>query len=322
MPLIETSEYRAPWWLPNGHVQTILAPLRSAPAIYFARERIETPDGDFLDLDWASALRAGMPSPPLVVISYGMESEPSSPYVRACVAALHEKNFDAVVWNYRGCSGEPNRKIHFYHGGLIGDLEAVIQRAMARGYADIRLVGFSLGGNLTLNYLGHRGADVPPAVKCAVAFSAPADVGGCTRELRKPLKKIYAKIFLRAFREKIRAKMAAMPGQIDDRAFDSIATLEDYDERYTVPHFGFANVLEFYRAVSSRHVIADIRVQTLIVSALDDPFMGPDCVPFDAARGNPNVFLETPRHGGHLGFLLRGGGSWMEKRIIEFMQSA
>ena len=99
-------------------------------------------------------------------------------------------------------------------------------------------------------------------------------------------------MFLRAFREKIRAKMAVLPGQIDDRAFDSIATLEDYDERYTVPHFGFANVLEFYRAVSSRHVIADIRVPTLIVSALDDPFMGPDCIPFDAARGNPNVFLE------------------------------
>jgi predicted alpha/beta-fold hydrolase len=109
-----------------------------------------------------------------------------------------------------------------------------------------------------------------------------------------------------------------MPGQIDDLAFRSIATLEDYDRHYTAPHFGFASTADYYRAASSRYVLGAIRIPTLIVSALDDPFMGPNCIPFDEARENPMVTLETPRHGGHLGFLLAGGGSWIEQRVVEF----
>ena len=327
MPLVEKSEYAAPWWLRNGHVQTIANAFRRAPRVAYLRERIETPDGDFLDLDWCKS-GAGGPvcpaqtrtsAPRLAVVSYGMESESSSAYVRATVALLCAENFDVVVWNYRGCGGEPNRKLHFYHGGLIADLDAVIRHAIARGYSDIRLAGFSLGGNLLLNWLGHRGADVPAAVKRAVAFSVPTDVADCAVQLHGPLNRIYARLFLRSFRKKVRAKMAAMPGQLDDRAFDSIATLEDYDGHYTVPQFGFASVADMYRSVSSRHVIGSIRVPTLIVCALDDPFMGPNCFPADAARENPNIFLECPRHGGHLGFLQSGGGSWMEKRVVDFL---
>lgn len=318
MPVLETSAYRSPRWLRNGHLQTVASSFRRVPAVAYGRERIGTPDGDFLDLDWS---RDGgrPPGAPLVIISYGMESESSSPYVRAAVLAFRARGLDAVVWNYRGCSGVPNRKPHFYHGALTADLDAVVRHALSRGYADLRLAGYSLGGNLLLNYLGRRAADLDPAVRRAAAFSAPVDFAGSSLALRRPVNRLYARLFLASFRRKIRAKMAALPGQIDDCAFRSIATLEDYDRHYTAPHFGFASVADYYRAASSRHVLGAIRIPTLVVSALDDPFMGPRCIPFEEARAHPSVTLETPRHGGHLGFLLAGGGSWMERRAVEFL---
>jgi predicted alpha/beta-fold hydrolase len=312
MPVIENSAYRAPVWLRSGHLQTIAGAFRRAPQISYARERIETPDGDFLDIDWAIP-RGGKR---LVIVSYGMESEPSSPYVRCAVAALLKAGFDALVWNYRGCSGEPNRKLHFYHGGFIDDLDSVMNHAISRGYDDIRLAGFSLGGNLTLNYLGHRAESLPSAIRRAAVFSVPVEVADCAVQMRKKLNQLYVRLFLKSFRQKIRAKMSVMPDAIDDHNYGSIASLEEYDARYTVPHFGFESVADMYRKVSSLYVIDKVRVPTLIVNALDDPFMGEKCFPVEAARNNPNITLELPRHGGHLGFL-ECGGSWMEKRLLE-----
>lgn len=316
MPLVASSSYVAPVLLRNGHVQTVLNAFRPAPEIAYERERIDTPDGDFLELDWRIAGRSR-----LVIVSYGMESAPSTPYVRGAVAALHAAEFDVVVWNYRGCGGTPNRKEHFYHGGLIDDLHAVVQRGIARGYRDIRLAGFSLGGNLLLNYLGRMDDQLPSAVCRAVAFSVPVDVAACAVQLRQPANRIYARLFLRSFRRKIRAKMAAMPDRVNDHAFDSIATLEDYDEHYTVPHFGFGTVPAMYHAVSSLHVLHQIRTPVLLVNAQDDPFMGPTCFPSDIARVSDHLFLEMPRHGGHLGFLEANLRSWMERRVVEFLTS-
>lgn len=314
MPLLSSSSYVAPIWLRNGHVQTVINAFRPAPAMAYERERIDTPDGDFLELDWRTAGRSR-----LVIVSYGMESAPSTPYVRGVVAALVAADFDVVVWNYRGCGGTPNRKEHFYHGGLIDDLHAVVLRGIDRGYCDIRLAGFSLGGNLLLNYLGRMGDQLPAAVRRAAAFSVPVDVAACAVQLRKPANRLYARLFLRSFRRKIRAKMAVMPDRVNDHAFDSIATLEDYDERYTVPHFGFGTVPRMYHAVSSLHVLDQIRTPVLLVNALDDPFMGATCFPSSIARASEHLFLETPRHGGHLGFLTTPRSSWMETRVVQFL---
>lgn len=314
MPVIEPSSYRAPWWLHNGHMQTILAALRRAPAIAYERERIETPDGDVLELDW-NRDGAGR----LVIISYGMESDPQSPYIRSAVHALRNAGCDVLVWNFRGSGGAPNRKVHFYHGGLYQDLESVILHALARGYCDIRLAGFSLGGNMTLNYLGHRAASIPSAVRRAAVFSAPVDVADCARRLRRPANRLYVRLFLRSFRRKIRAKMAVMPGQLDDAGYDAIATIEDYDARYTVPHFGFADVEDMYRRVSSAPVLPHIRLPTLLVNAVDDPFIGAPSLPFAVARQHLFLHFESPRHGGHLGFLRARGGSWMNDRLVAFL---
>lgn len=314
MPLLPSTTYHAPWWLRSGHVQTVAAAFRTAPAIRYSRERIDTPDGDFLDLDWCAN-----GSSRLVIVSYGMESGPATPYVRAAVDALRTDSFDVVVWNYRGCSGEPNRKEHFYHGSLIDDLHAVILRGLERGYREMALAGFSLGGNLLLNYLGRMGDQIPVAVRRAAAFSVPVNVAECAVQLRRPANRLYARLFLRSFRKKIRAKMSVMPDRVDDHAFDSIATLEDYDERYTVPHFGFGTVPEMYRAVSSLHVLDRIRTPVLLVNAQDDPFMGPSCFPRETARASEFLHFENPRHGGHLGFLQSLHASWMERRLVEFL---
>ena len=315
MPVLEQSTYVAPWWAGNGHVQTLVSALTAhAPHVAYVRERIETLDGDFLDLDWSAASRDR-----LVILSYGMESEARASYVRRVVLAVNRAGWDALVWNYRSCGGEPNRKKHFYHGGLTGDLHAVVRTALARGYTHIDLVGFSLGGNLTLNYLGFRGTDVPKEIRAAVAISTPVDVADCARALHRPFSSLYAKLFLRAFRKRIRTKMIARPGSITDEGYEQIHSLEEYDARYTVPDFGLETVDNFYHFVSSKHLLHNVRVPSLLISAKNDPFMGPSCYPIELARENPHLTLEMPDSGGHLGFISRD--HWLEKRVVEFLTS-
>jgi predicted alpha/beta-fold hydrolase len=272
MPLVDASSYRPPFGLAGGHVQTLLPHfLRRLPAVPYRRERIETPDGDFLDLDWAEAGHGR-----LAAVSYGMEGSPHRDYTLGMVRALQAGGWDVLVWNYRGCGGEPNRKIHFYHGGLIEDLETTVRHAIAVARPrEVALVGFSLGGNLTLSYLGRRAGALPAEVRVAVAISAPVDVSDCADRLREPGNRLYTRRFIRLFRERVRAKMPRFPGALSDAAFAHIRTLEDYDAAYTAPHFGFASVADLYRFVSPRPHLPRIRVPTLLLSARNDPFLGP-----------------------------------------------
>lgn len=315
MPLLP-STYRAPWWLRDGHRQTVLGAFRPAPAVTYRRQRIDTPDGDFLDLDGLLT----EPARPLAVISFGMEGHAQRPYVRGMAAAFRAAGWDVLVWHYRSTSGEPNRKLHFYHSGLVEDLETVLAHVRILGYRRVFLVGFSLGGNLTLNYLGRRGPAVDATVLGAAVFSTPCEVMDCALRLRAPENQLYTQRFLESFREKIRGKMPHWPGRLSDDGYETIRTLEDYDARYTVPHFGFADVPTFYRTVSSRYVLDRITTPTLLVNAQNDPFLGPACFPTAEAASNPHLFLETPTHGGHLGFL-RGPfhrWNWCEERAVQF----
>ena len=319
MPLLADSTYRAPPGLGGGHTQTLLAHvLRRPPAVVYRRERIDTPDGDFLDLDWHAGGRER-----LAIISYGMEGSSQGDYVRSLVHALAGAGWDALVWNYRGCGGEPNRKVHFYHGGLIEALEVVLRHALAAGrYRRAMLAGFSLGGNLTLNYLGRRGDAVPAQVTHAVAVSAPVDVTDCARQLRRPANRLYVRRFLRLFRERVRAKMKRMPGAIDDTPFRNIHTLDDYDAAYTAPHFGFPDVPALYQFVSPCRHLSAIRRPTLILNARNDPFLGPGCFPIEQADRHPWLSLEMPGSGGHLGFLAWPvrDARWLDRRILQFVQ--
>jgi len=317
MPVI-TSTYRSPWLLHSGHVQTVLGVCKPAKPLEYRRVRIDTPDGDFLDIDQVVTPERCRR---LAIISFGMEGDSQRRYVRTMGRALVNDGRDVWVWNYRGVSGEPNRKVHFYHGGLIDDLSTVILQARLDGYLYIDLVGFSLGGNLVLNYLGKMEHRVPGEVRRAVCFSVPCDVEDCARRLNEPQNGLYIRRFLKSFRERIRQKMKIMPGHIDDVGFEEIKSLEAYDERYTVPHFGFESVPAFYRWVSSRYVLRGVQRPTLMVNALDDPFLGDACFPRAEAEDHPYLTLEISRHGGHLGFLgwRPKDPGWMERRAMEYL---
>src|SRR5439155_743102 len=204
MPVIAHSTYVAPRLLSNGHVQTFLPTLiRRVRALPYQRERISTPDGDFLDLDWA---KTG--SRQLAVLAHGLEGDSKAHYMLAMVKALAKRGWDAVAWNARGCSGEPNRVLRFTHSGATEDLQTVISHVLsASNYSQIALIGFSLGGNLTLKYVGERGRELDPRIKAAVAFSVPCDLQSGSRKLAEPANRIYMRRFLVTLHDRIRAMM-------------------------------------------------------------------------------------------------------------------
>ncbi len=305
-----------PFWLRNPHIQTVLpSTLRKVVGLSYTRERIETPDGDFLDLDWSRAEGRS-----LAILSHGLEGNSHRPYVKGMVKALNGIGVDGCAWNYRACSGETNRLLRMYHNGSTGDLDTVIRHAIGLGYERIVLVGFSMGGNLSLLYLGQQGEELHLQVKGAVAFSAPLDLADSAERLARPLNTVYMQRFLRKLHAKIRVKMERFPGQIDDRGYQRIRDFKAFDDRYTAPIHGFADAGDYWEKCSSRPWLSHIRVPTLIVNAADDPFLGPKCLSME--EENPCVSLEVPEWGGHIGFMLeRPNGRYAsELRAVQFLR--
>ena len=310
--------YRPPWWLKNGHVQSIYPSLwRRISEPVFQRERIDTPDGDFLDLDWA---RRGHDR--CVILSHGLEGHSRRPYMLGMAQAALDHDWDVLAWNFRSCSGEPNRKLPSYHSGATGDLALVVEQAVQAGYTHVTLVGFSIGGNKTLLYLGRERDQVPACVRAAVVFSVPCDLTSSSAQLAKPVNAWYMKNFLRSFRDKLKEKAERYPDQIDLRGFDSIRTFQEFDTRYTAPMNGFASAEDYWQQSSSKPYVRYIGVPTLLVSARDDPFLTPACFPDQETRLNPNVLLEAPDYGGHVGFMTVGenGRYWSEQRAMGFLE--
>ncbi len=330
MPLIEKSAYRPPPLFRDRHVQTIYPFLfRKVAGVHYRRERIRTPDGDFLDLDWCEARPAGRGArvselgENLVVISHGLEANSQWAYIRGMVRAFTRRGFDALAWNFRGCGGQDNLAFATYHGGATEDLHAVLSHAAnKRNYHNIVLVGFSMGANLSLKYLGELGADVDPRIRKAVMFSAPLDLDSCARVLARPDNRVYMDNFIRTQREKVKAKHRRFPGRIDPAALRSLRTFREIDDLYTAPANGFENAEDYWRRSSSVRLLKDIRVDTLLVSAADDPFLSPDCFPWGEAQDHDYLYFEAPRYGGHVGFIAfnRAGEYWSERRALEFVQ--
>jgi predicted alpha/beta-fold hydrolase len=311
-----TCRYKPPCFLKNGHVQTIYPVwFRTAPAVAYQRERINTPDNDFLDLDWSVHQNNR-----LVIISHGLEGNSHRAYVKGMVNAATRNGWDALAWNYRSCSGEPNKKLRSYHNGVVDDLTCVIHHAKTRyAYRQIALVGFSLGGNLNLLYLGSCRPD--PIVKKAVVFSVPCDLKGSSEELKKPFNKIYMKRFLHLLHQKIKAKAALFPDQINDKGYKTIKDFKGFDDRYTAPIHGFKDAHDYWAKCSSKPHISKIRIPTLIVNAVNDPFLSDSCYPVSEADANPNVRLCMPDSGGHVGFIAFNSNNlyWSEKTAVSFL---
>lgn len=320
MPLIE-STYQAPWGFGNGHVQTIYpAVRRRVPAVDWRRERIETPDGDFLDLD-----HGGPGAKRVAILSHGLEGNANQPYMRGMAQALMKRGWDVVAWNCRGCSGEMNRRLRFYHSGSSDDLGTVLGHVLGQGrWERVALVGFSLGGNQTLKLLGELGDTVDRRVVGAVAFSVPCDLAASSVRLGAWQNRIYMARFMKTLRQKVVAKERLFPGQLDLKGLQKIRTFRQFDDRYTAPLHGFRDAMDYWQQCGSGRFLPTICVPALMVNARDDPFLAGRCFPVQAARENPNFYLETPRHGGHVGFVTRGRGSggeyWSEMRAGEFLE--
>ncbi|WP_245994648.1 YheT family hydrolase [Desulfosoma caldarium] len=292
--------------------------VRFVPGVVYRRERLETSDGDFLDLDWS---RVGSSS--VCILCHGLEGHSRRPYVLGMARALNRAGWDVCALNYRGCSGEPNRKPFFYHSGFTQDLDEVVKHVLERPcYDAVVLVGFSLGGNLILKYLGESARRVPPQLRAAAVFSVPCHLAASAKAISRPSNRIYLKRFLKRLRKKIEAKEDLFPETLNTRGYERIVTFEDFDNRYTAPLHGFRDAQDYYAKASSKPFLNSITVPTLIVNALDDPFLSPECFPYQEAYRNPYLFLETPRHGSHVGFydFSPDGFIWSERRTVAFFR--
>ncbi len=319
MPLISNPNYRAPGWLPGGHLQTVYpAVFRRVPHVTTRAERLELADGDFIDLEWADQGRRR-----LAILSHGLEADTRTGYIQGMAAALVRRGWDVLAWNFRGCGGEPNRLLRMYHSGATADLHAVVSHAMERHPAEaIDLIGFSLGGNLTLKYLGESPEDPSARLHRAVAFSVPCDLACSSRQLAYPGNRVYMERFLRAMRAKVREKDRRFPGTLDLTGLDGMRTFREFDDRYTAPLHGFRDAEDYWARNSSRRFLARIRLPTLLVNALNDPFLGPGCYPRDEAERSEWFHFEAPETGGHVGFPGHGshGDYWSEIRAAEFLE--
>ncbi|GAB4349665.1 MAG: hydrolase [Gammaproteobacteria bacterium] len=320
MGVVVSSSFRPAWWLPGPHAQTLWAStLRRRPRPELCRERIELPDGDFLDLDWAEGGDG-----PLVLVLHGLEGSVESNYASGLLLQLQRRRFKAVLMHFRGCSGEPNRLERRYHSGETGDLAHLVDRLRDRfPRRPLAVVGYSLGGNVLLKWLGEQGDAAP--VDAAVAVSVPFLLGRVADRLEHGFSRLYQWVLLRRMRINLRLKMDRVALPLDGVDIDRLDTFRRFDDAVTAPLHGFAGVEAYYQQCSSRQYLKGIARPTLILHALDDPFMTEDTVPGAEELGE-GVTLELARRGGHVGFVDGRwpwrAGYWLERRIPEFLESA
>ena len=305
--------YAAPWWLPGGHLQTIYAALLPAPRIAWRRARWETPDGDFIDLDWAGGDEN--PGGRLIALFHGLEGSSRSPYARAIAARALALGWRCVVPHFRGCSGELNRLPRAYHSGDSAEIGWILRRLEAR-----HAVGISLGGNALLKLLGEQGTALP--LEKAIAISAPLDLAAAGRALDAGLsREIYTRIFLGTLKKKTFEKLRRQSIAVDARRLEKARTFWEFDDTVTAPLHGFLGADDYWARSSSGPWLKHIRVPTLVLNARNDPFMPESALDAikDSGEVPANVVLEFPRSGGHAGF--PGRDRWLARRVLEFFSS-
>ena len=288
--------------------------------VAYRRERWELPDGDFLDLDWLN----GPAESPLVVLFHGLEGSSRSHYALALMAALRDQGWRGVVAHFRGCSGEPNRLPRAYHAGDSETIGAVLAHlGPLAGQAPIYAVGVSLGGNALLKWLGEAGADAGRLVHRTAAVSAPVDMVAAGHALDRGFNRVYARHFLDSLKAKMRAKRQTHPDLLNGVDLEGIHSLHAFDERVTAPLHGFLGAEDYWRRSSAKPWLPAIAVPTLILHALNDPFLPPEALP-DSTAVAGQVRLDYWAEGGHAGFMtgpFPGRLDWLPRRLIAFMET-
>jgi predicted alpha/beta-fold hydrolase len=315
MPIID-STYKPRFYFKNGFISTVYSGLVRRVKLKQERERINLKDGDFLDLDWSYSKEK---SDKLLIMLHGLEGDGQRPYMKGAAKLFNDNGIDAVCVNFRGCSGEDNLKFSSYHSGATEDLETVINFAVSeKQYSEIYLKGISLGANIILKYLGERN-HVPSQVKSAIAVSVPCYLVGSAQELHSLKNKLYHDRFLKHLLGRLKKKQKRFPELLTQQELDSIKTLSDFDNVYTSKAHGFEDALDYYTRCSSLQFLQNIKTPTLIINALNDSFLSPECFPVKEAKKNENLFLEMPNHGGHAGFIDKKNVYYNEKRALEFV---
>lgn len=315
MPILP-STFAPPRYLHSPDLQTIIPALFRNPQSPRVETRtLTTTDGDIL---LYRIYQNG--NDRLAIVSHGLEGSFDSSYIRGMTSALLRAGCDVLTWNMRGCGDMPNQLTTWYHSGKSEDLKAMISHAIPLSYQEIVLVGFSVGGNITLKYLGEEGGRLPEKISRAVVISVPMDLQGSADVLAKRRNAMYMQYLLRPLRRRMRAKKERFHDQFDIRGLSRITTFHEFDRRFTAPFHGFSSVAEYWSSSSSINFLSTISIPTLAISALDDPFLSPSCFPHAIAAKHPMLFLDTPAHGGHVGFIdsLSLSMTWTEQRVVEF----
>ncbi|MFT6867120.1 MAG: putative alpha/beta-fold hydrolase [Cyclobacteriaceae bacterium] len=316
MPLIQNSTYLSrPFYMINPHWETIIPSLLyKGPKVGYQRERMELDDGDFLDVDYLCAGNSKC-----MVITHGLEGDSSRYYVKRTADYFHKLGWDIVAWNCRSCGGEMNRLSRFYHHGETGDMNHIVRSCLDANYESVVLFGYSMGGSMTLKYLGERKQD--ERIKGAVTFSVPCNLKDSSQTLKLKENQIYEKRFLKKLVEKMKIKAQIYPNLIDVINIDELRDFDEFHEKYTAPLHGFKDMEDFFESASCDQFLPNIYKPVLIVNALNDPMLGEKCYPIEIAEKSAFVYLEMPKLGGHTGFSCLGEKySWMEKRANDFIK--
>ena len=314
---VDLPPYRPPAWLRSGHLQTVWPSLfRRVDGVDYRRERLELDDGDFLDLDWT-----GPDADRVAVVAHGLEGSTDRAYVRGMALELAQRGWRVCAWNLRGCSGEPNRLLRAYHSGATEDLDAVVARVL-RDHESVAVVGFSLGGNLTLRWLGEQGETVDRRVVAGVGVSVPVDLASSSETMDAWSRRVYMLRFLRSLRAKLAEKAERFPDAPDPARTAGMVSFLEFDGHFTAPVHGFDSAQDYWARASALPVLGDIRVPTLLANALDDPFLAGTCYPYETARASPYLTLVTPAWGGHVGFIQPDGPYWSEDVAGRFLDAA
>jgi uncharacterized protein len=317
MPIIPTSTYKnPPIHLFNGQLQTMIPSIfRKVKGVTYERERIATPDNDFLNVDWIDTN-----SRQLVIVTHGLEGDTHRHYVLGTAKAFAQAGYDVLAWNQRSCGGELNLTKKLNHHGEIEDLGFLIATALKRKpYEKVVLVGYSLGGSMTLKYLGVNGKNIPEPVQRAVTISVPCDLEAASAKLNNWENYLIYQRFYLKLTKKARAKNTQFPDFVDVRNFQKIKNWRDFDEYVSAPLLGYRDATDFYANAASKHFLSGIAIPTLLLNAQNDPILTPTSYAPALAENHPFLYLETPTQGGHVGFSLPNNElAWSELRAVEF----
>ena len=321
MPTVAIAPYRAPAWVPGGHLQTIWPYVLPRPAVAYRRERIAAPDGDFWDFDWIEPT-SGARAMPLVVLFHGLEGSSGSQYARVLMALLAARGWRGVIPHFRGCSGEPNRMPRAYHSGDHEELAAMLAAIRARVSIEtiVHAVGVSVGGSVLLNWLGRAGSGAARMISAAAAVSTPIDLTAAGIALGRGFNRVYTQNFLNTLKPKSLAQAKRFPGLLAEEKIRSARSLYDFDDAVTSQLHGFAGAEDYWRRASCKPWLSRVAVPTLILNAKNDPFVPRESLPAESEVSD-DVLLLQPDGGGHAGFLsgpFPGNLEWLPRRLLDF----